>query len=292
MAGSKPLMAASRAKTSGRRNGGVGVAVTLSAAVASATVLGADPITEGRLSEIESRLTRMEGVLGNEALLDMLQRIEALQTELQAARDAVDRTAHELEIIEERQRELYKDFDQRLRALETASITPPAGAPREAVSIVPRRAAVTLPGRGTIIDSLRSDVAPRGALVTDREQYRDAFNLLKRGRYDDSITAFDQFLIDYPKSDYAANAQYWLAEANYVSGDYEQAADEFVKVIQRYPASTKAPDAKLKLGFTHYELQQWEQARNVLRELNEQYPNTTVAQLAENRLERMDQEGH
>ncbi len=82
------------------------MAVALGAAVASATVSGADPITEGRLREIESRLTRMEGVLGNEALLDMLQRIEALQTELQAARDAVDRTSHELEIIEERQRDL------------------------------------------------------------------------------------------------------------------------------------------------------------------------------------------
>src|SRR5215208_6204332 len=42
----------------------------------------ADLATEQRLTHLDSRLTRLEGVLGNKVLLDMLQRIESLQREL------------------------------------------------------------------------------------------------------------------------------------------------------------------------------------------------------------------
>jgi hypothetical protein len=73
----------------------------------------ADLATEQRLAHLDSRLTRLEGVLGNKVLLDMLQRIESLQRELQAVQDASDRTAHELEGIKARQRELYLDVDRR-----------------------------------------------------------------------------------------------------------------------------------------------------------------------------------
>jgi tol-pal system protein YbgF len=122
--------------------------------------------------------------------------------------------------------------------------------------------------------------------------YRDAFMLLKQNEHEPAISAFEAFLINYPVTKYSANAQYWLGEANYVAKRYEIALQEFQKVLDIYPDSSKIPDARLKIGYTQYELEQWEEARATLGRLRAQLPDTKVAGLAQQRLERMDREGH
>ena len=124
------------------------------------------------------------------------------------------------------------------------------------------------------------------------EEYKNAFTLLKSGKYDDSIASFESFLRKHPDSKYAANAQYWLAEANYVTRRYPQALVEFSAVVTKYPASSKLADARLKLAFTHYELGQFEEARAELTRLRAQFPNSSVASLAQERLGRMSREGN
>jgi tol-pal system protein YbgF len=269
-------------------------ALAIAAVISASAVPAQHPIIDQRLADIDSRLMRLEGILDNKVLLDILRRIETLQGEIQALRDTTDRVGYEMEEVKDRQRELYLNIDRRLRALETARPEPAVGGSEAAQTTaagrpndaIPASAAAQMAG-----GELTGDITP-GRQAADTDAYRDAFNLLKAGRYEDSIAAFNQFLTNYPNSSYAANAQYWLAEAYYVLGNYDLAATDFNKVIKRYPQSAKVPDARLKLGFTHYELQQWEQARAVLSELNKQYPNTTVAQLAANRLQRMTREGH
>lgn len=122
--------------------------------------------------------------------------------------------------------------------------------------------------------------------------YRDAFVLLKQNQHEQAIQAFQAFLVSYPNTKYSANAQYWLGEANYVAKYYEIALEEFQKVLDIYPDSSKIPDARLKIGYTQYELEQWSEARATLGRLRAQLPDTKVAGLAQQRLERMDREGH
>ena len=74
--------------------------------------------------------------------------------------------------------------------------------------------------------------------------------------------------------------------------NYQQALLEFDKVLQLYPDSSKIPDARLKMGYTQYELEQWPEARATLSRLRAQLPDSKVAGLAQQRLERMDREGH
>ena len=121
--------------------------------------------------------------------------------------------------------------------------------------------------------------------------YRDAFLLLKQGRYAESIEAFQQFLSGYPNSKYTANAQYWLAEAVYARKQYDQALIEFTKVIEDYPLSSKVSDARLKVGYTFYELGRWKESREILTQLRSELPDSTVAGLAQQRLERLEREG-
>ncbi len=285
--------------------------ITLKSAVFVAAGLvaaahAADPATEQRLGEIDNRLNQLEGVLGNKVLMEMLQRIDDLQRELQAARDVTERTAYALEGLKERQREIYLDVDQRLRALETAE-PDSAAVPRADATLTPRMDVPpdnkrtsdhppdnVVPPQNPAAEPEPPDETPaRATAGGDHGQaYRNAFELLKNGQYDESIDAFSRFITNYPQGIYASNAQYWLAEANYVSGNYERATAEFNQVIKRYPVSAKVPDARLKLGFTYYELEQWARARAVLDEVTRQHPNTTVARLAESRLQRMDREGN
>jgi TolA-binding protein len=50
----------------------------------------------------------------------------------------------------------------------------------------------------------------------------------------------------YPKSEYADNVAYWLAECDFAEGRYEAAVKSFQKMIDAHPRSAKVPDAKAR----------------------------------------------
>ncbi len=117
--------------------------------------------------------------------------------------------------------------------------------------------------------------------------YRAAFELLKAGQYDDAIAAFNDYLVEYPGSQYADNAQYWLGEAYYVTRQFEAAIAEYQKLMQAFPQSTKASHALLKIGYSYQELGRLDTARAQLERVRSSYPGTTAARLAEERLARI-----
>jgi tol-pal system protein YbgF len=224
-------------------------------------------------AELVQRLDRIEALLQNQGLVEMLQQLQSLQTELQELRGDVEKHTNDLEGLQKRQRELYLDIDRRLNDLQLQSnVTTPPAANAAAAG---------------------SETAP-AATGGDQERagYMNAFEILRESRYVEAIQSFTQFLEQYPNSKYSNNAQYWLAEAYYASGDMEKALAEFGKVIELYPSSSKIPDAKLKLGYTYYELGQWAKARDALTGIMTTYPNSSFALLAEKRLNRMTQESH
>ena len=284
------------------------------------TIVTADKATDAKVNALDARMQRIERVVDNQALLNLAKRIEALQREVQELRGENEQLVHEINTLKTRQREQYLDIDRRLQSSsgvpEAASIpasremavtdttvtqsqevtqSPPTSVPPSTTSTssqveitTPRTTQIETTTPGTTSGTTVATIASSDAA----EDYKNAFTLLKQGKYDDSIVAFGSFLQTHPDSKYAANAQYWLAEANYVSKRYPQALSEFSKVVNKYPASSKVADARLKLGFTHYELGQYEEARVELTRLRAKFPNSTVASLAQQRLERMSREGH
>jgi tol-pal system protein YbgF len=126
----------------------------------------------------------------------------------------------------------------------------------------------------------------------EKSNYQDAFNQLMDRKYDQAQSSFRAFLKQYPGSRLADNAQYWLAEANYVTRNFDSALVEFEKVVQNFPSSDKISDALLKIGYIQYEKKQWGVARDTMSALINRYPNTTASQLAKKRLEKMRGEGH
>lgn len=136
-----------------------------------------------------------------------------------------------------------------------------------------------------------ADPAPRDRSAADpAEAYREAFNMLRDGRYGPAGEAFRQIIEDHPDSREADNARYWLAESYYVVRDFEPAMEHFTAVAED-PDNNKRPDALLKVGYIHYEQGNYTAAREVLQQVREEYADTTVATLASNRLNRMRDQG-
>jgi len=123
------------------------------------------------------------------------------------------------------------------------------------------------------------------------ELYRGAFQLVKNKKYEDAIDSFNAFLYLFPKSNYSANAQYWLSESIYAIGDYLNAMINFAKVVEKYPNSSKIADAKLKIGYCYYSIKKWKEARYIFSSISKDYPNTSLSQLADKKIKSMDVEG-
>ncbi|MBT8446950.1 MAG: tol-pal system protein YbgF [Gammaproteobacteria bacterium] len=225
-----------------------------------------DPVAI-KLANLESRLVVLERVMENQSLLELANQVQALQADVRALRGEVETLNFESEGARKRQRDLYLDVDRRLTDLESSRA---GGQGRGGAAGVPD---VPMP------------------LVTDSEAYEAAFAELKERRYEESAAAFSEFLENYPESDLAGNAQYWLGEAKYVMQDFASALPEFIKVTTDYPDSRKVPDALLKIGFCHYELKNWAEAKAAFQKAVSDFPDTTAAGLAAQRLERMTRDG-
>jgi len=227
-----------------------------------------DPVQEA-LVDLERRLGAIERVLASGTLLDLTVQVDELQRQTADIRGRTETLEHNSDGTSGRQRDLYLDLDDRIRYLER-NLQPPSAS----VGLDP------LPGQLPV---------PGGS---DRENYEAAFELLKQQRYAESGAAFEQFLASFPNSQLADNAQYWLAEAHYVLSEFDEALAQFQLVISAYPRSRKIPDALLKIGYSNYELGRWQDARDALAQVGDNFADTTYARLAEQRLKRMDDEGH
>ena len=225
-----------------------------------------------KLNELERRLSAIERVLANGSLVDLTVQADELQRQASDLQGRTESLEHTAEGATDRQRELYEDLDMRIQNLE--------------------RRTRGSSGPVSVLDG--GSLAPGQLPVpggSDRDNYQAAFELLKEQRYEPAAMAFQQFLVSYPDSQLADNAQYWLAESYYVTQKYDEALGEFEIVINSYPTSRKVPDALLKVGYCNYELKRWNQARSALARVQAEYPDTTAARLAEQRIKRMNTDG-
>jgi tol-pal system protein YbgF len=122
-----------------------------------------------------------------------------------------------------------------------------------------------------------------------RESYDRYITTFKQGNLDAAMHGFSQFLTEYPTSDLAANAQYWLGECYYGKKDYARAIEAFDRVKVGYPSSEKVPSALLKKGFAHLALKDRNRASSVWRQVVDGYPNSPEAGKALEKLAQLKQ---
>jgi tol-pal system protein YbgF len=242
---------------------------------------------------INQRLLRLERVLDNSVLIDMVQRMESLQSEVRQLRGELEQKTNELESMRERQRKLYLDTDNRLQALESggggsslddlADLEDLEGL--DEISLEP------VDSEPVIETAAIETPAPVSSEREEKLDYQNAYDLLILGRNLEAISEFENFLSVYPDGTYSDNAHYWLGEANYVERQFDEAIDRFNVVIFQFPGSRKVPDARLRKGFALFELQRYAEARQELSAVEAEYRGRSIAALARRRLEQMDNAG-
>ncbi len=285
---------------------------------------------------VEQRLDRIERLLSSQGLMDMLEQIRQLQQEVSELRGEIEVQNHKIDQLQQRQRNLYADIDQRLQRLESGgmaaagggqpaaggdggppltTLSPvtglgPAGRSSDSALTVettddgdnaeqpagdqqtamaePATPEQTSTEEGTDIQPAAVEQAADTSPVQIQAEYQEAFRLLKQSRYDQAIRSFTEFLSAYPDSEYADNAQYWLAEAYYVTRDFEPALEQYNKLVNNFPDSQKRTHGMLKIGYTLQELGRPEEAKAQLQKLMQEYPGTTAARLADERLQKIN----
>lgn len=246
---------------------------------------------------LNQRILRLERVLDNSVLIDMVQRMEALQTEVRQLRGELELRNNEIEAMRERQRKLYLDTDNRLQSLESGGGGGGLASIDDLEALEPLEDFEEIPLDEPEITSLVEQTvveAPAVPVNNDREEkldYQNAYDLLILGRNREAIVEFDKFLVKYPDGTYSDNAHYWLGEANYVERRFNEAIDRFNVVIFQFPGSRKVPDARLRKGFALFELQRYAESRQELTAVESEYRGRSIAALARRRLEQMDSAG-
>jgi tol-pal system protein YbgF len=286
--------------------------VLLCSSVSHAALFGDDEAREQidalrkQVKEIEARIAKMEQALNSQALLELYSKVETLEQELGKLNGQIEMLSNDNALLQKRQRDFYIDLDNRLRAIEQPdkrapsahpapknmphSMTEPQPEERRAAAQPADAAAEPLSSAGAdsaaAADSVSSAVneATSADGATENSAYKAAYDLFKNGEYANAIAQFQSFLENYPQSNLAPGAAYWIGNARYALRDYQLAIDAQKKLISKYPNSNKVPDAYLNIATSQLEMGDSKASKQTLESILAKYPQSDAAKKAKQRL--------
>jgi|TARA_R100000005_G_scaffold33133_1_gene15147 tol-pal system protein YbgF len=207
---------------------------------------------------------------GNNAGQLVLQ-VQQLQQEVMRLNGIVEEQAHELRTLKSQSLERYLDIDRRLSLLAGGSVD-------EASPLATEGA--TAPGSALAPAASSAPAAQPGAAQPgESAAYQAAYGLVREQKFDQAVSAFQQFLRDYPAGRFTPNAHYWLGELYLVTTppDVEAARQSFMLLLDLYPADSKVPDALFKLGKIQYTKGNRDRAREFLDRVINEYGSSNSA---------------
>lgn len=234
----------------------------------------------------DERLARLEKQLHSQGLLNLLNQVEALKAEVARLRGSQEEQTYRLDNADKRARELFADFDGRIKELASRPSAAPADAIRLQVSqsLAPTASppAVTPPAPAATPPA----AAPTPVTVTPAPQdgeaetraYTNAHALVRSGKYKDAVAAFQTFLKQYPEGSLAANALYWTGVSYAALSDFASALTSYQRLLKDFPSDPKVPDTMLSLARAQVQLNQPEQARATLEQLIGAHPQSRAAE--------------
>lgn len=227
----------------------------------------------------------------DEAIIELYQRVEDLQHDVNSLRGKNEQLRHELDTVKKSQKDSLIDVDDRITSVEGKLVTPKSSPPSNSKHEVKKEEAVDkissdAPRKASTSTEKSNDAASTqdSRKVKDKIAYKRAYDLLK----DDpsaAIADLNDFLEDYPSSRLAANAHYWIGETWYSKGKYKKAKENFLSVLKDYKGSNKESGAALKLGYTFIAMEEWGFAKKTLQDVVKFFPDTRESDLAKKKLE-------
>ncbi len=121
----------------------------------------------------------------------------------------------------------------------------------------------------------------------DKAEYERLLGSFRDGDLEGARRGFAAFLSQYPNSDLAPNARYWLGESHYGKKDYKLAIDAYDRVELDYPQSEKVPAAILKKGYAYLALKDKKRASSAFKQVVTLYPKSPEAGKASDKLSQL-----
>lgn len=216
---------------------------------------------------LEQRLTALESIAKN-GLIEMQSQLEAARQEVSRLKGELELAAHNLDLAQQRQKDLYADLDTRLRKLESAPVA-------DAQSVAPAEAA-----------------AAEAAKESDEQKLlAQAQAFSKEAKHKEAFAAYDKFLKDYPQSSSVPDAMYGLGYSQFALKNYKSSIATQQKLLETHASSPKAADAMLSMANSQIQLGQVAAAKKTLRDLIKRYPDSEAAPVAQKRLKALESIG-
>jgi len=238
-----------------------------------------------QLKDLAARVGKFEETLKSQALLDLFTQLEALKQELNRLRGQLEVLNNNVENTSKRQRDMYLDLDTRLRRFELQGGVPPA-APGAAAPAPTSPAAAGVPPASAPSTAAAAPAAGMTNVDTGAENrvYEAAQAQRKLGNYQGAIVAFQNFIKQYPKSNLAPRAQYWIGDSYFNLRDFKLAIANQQTLLKTYPDSPSVPDALLNIASSQVEMGESAVGRKTLEEVVAKYPVSDAADKARRRL--------
>jgi tol-pal system protein YbgF len=219
-----------------------------------------DRALEERLGKIEAGLSTNPS---RDAILELASQLDSVRGEIAKLRGQIEVLANQAEVAERRQKDLYLDIDTRLRKLEQA---------REQAALQPPP------------NAQQPNPAEAEPSAAETRAYQAALDQFKLGNYSLAVAAMQGFLVTYPSSKLAPNAQYWIGMAHSGQRNYKEAIAAQRKLLAAWPDSDKAPDAMLSIASAQETMGDRKSAQRTLEELIARFPSSSSAAAAKQRL--------
>ena len=171
-----------------------------------------------------------------------------------------------------RLQELRAGLEERAQSATPA----PSGAPGAA----PAAGAATPAAPG----AAAAAAAPAPGAPGPNQLYQISLDQLRRGSAAAARSGFQDLLRQYPTSDLAPDAQFYIAESWAASGSAGTADSVYQVVVQRYPTSPRAPTALYKHALALLQGGHAAEGRAALQDVVTRYPRSDEAELARERL--------
>jgi tol-pal system protein YbgF len=217
-------------------------------------------ISEESLSKLDAAYKQQANVLKQQtsSLLDLQTSIEALNTELRKQRGQNEDLAHNLQDAEKRQKDLYADLDGRLRRFEA--------------------------GDTATADKASGKKIKTDDPITENRALEAAFGFYRAERYQNAISAFQEFLSNYPQSAHTANIRYWMGNANFMLKDYKASLASYQILVSKFDTHPKIAEAMLNIADCQELLNDKEAARATLKQVMAKFPNSEASGKAKKHL--------
>jgi len=209
-------------------------------------------------------------------------RFDSMTSQIQQLSASLDETKGELSKIS-------GELAQAQRTLETLN-APPAQA--SAAQGAGGQAAGPPPDGQDASNAAPGPAASTPAVPDPETLYKSAYSDYTNGNYDLAVQGFQQYIENYGQTDLASNAQFYIGDSYYLEKKYAEAIKAYNLCMMQYPGGNKMQAAQLKKGYALLAEGQTSAGVRELRSLVRRYPDSKEADLARQRLRRMDSTSH